>query len=66
MKRTIPATDLQVGMLIDDERFRHVMKVGWLLHGRKFVTARAFHPEARVYPNTPFRFLLDDTVQVSE
>jgi hypothetical protein len=60
----VPAERLTVGMVINDERFRHVMKVGHVTIGPKWVTARSFHPDANVYPKTAYRFARGDLATV--
>lgn len=62
----IPAIELERGCIIDDERFPHVMVVGHLTIGRKWVTARSFHPESHVSPNPAYRIAIGDTVQVGK
>ena len=60
----VPARDLVVGLVVDDERFPHVVPVGYAKVGRKWVTFRAFHPDAPVYPNPPRRVPVNGTVRV--
>lgn len=63
-RESVPVESLRPGMEIDDERFRYVMRVGHVVVGPKWVTARAWHPDARVCPNTPYRLRRGDTVRV--
>lgn len=61
---TIPATQLELGMILDDDRFAYAMEIGHLTVGPKWVTARAFHPLAPVAPNPAYRVAVGDTVSV--
>lgn len=60
----IASEALTVGAIVDDERFPHVVQVGHVVIGTKWVTFRAFHPAARVFPNTPRRVRRGETVRV--
>lgn len=65
-RRIIPAEALRPGMRLDDERFAHVMDVGHVTIGPRWVTARAFHPHAHVYPKTAYRIARGDTCRIEE
>lgn len=60
----IAAEELAAGMVVVDERLNFDLLVGHVVVGSKWVTARAFHPQANVYPNPPRRFRRGDTVRV--
>jgi hypothetical protein len=64
MWKTILATDMERGMMLDDDRFPHVMHIGHLRVGPKWVTAWSFHPDAGVYPNTPYKVRVNDSVRI--
>jgi hypothetical protein len=63
--RMIPASQLERGMILDDERFRFVMDIGHVRIGSKWVTAWSFHPDARVYPNTPYKLRVTELVRIA-
>lgn len=65
MSRTaIPAEKLALGMVVNDERYSCVIEVGHITVGPKWVTVRAFHPEANVWPKSAQRFQRGSTVTV--
>lgn len=64
-RRDVPAESVRVGDIIDDERAAYVLRVGYIARGRRFLTFRAFHPEAHVSPNPAVRVLIGDTVTVA-
>lgn len=64
MKKDIAVEAVVVGMLINDERFPHVMKVGHIGTGPKWFSFRSFHPDANIHPNSPIRIRRGDTVTV--
>lgn len=63
--RDVPVEELAVGMTIDDEdRNVFLADIGHVAVGPNWVTARAWHPKARVYPNPPRRFRRGTTVRI--
>lgn len=63
-RQAVAAERVRVGDVLTDERWSTVLRVGHVTIGPKWVTFRAFHPEAHVYPNTPRRVRRGELVDV--
>lgn len=63
-RRRAPVTSVQVGDVVVSELWPYHFRVGHIAVGRKWVTLRAFHPDANVYPNPPRRVLIGGSIDI--